>query len=92
MASFFSNLSKGFSAATSGVLSVLGKANTVVNAAPEALAALGTLIAALEKPVVDIVAVKNEPLNIVLDVETVKDLQAVWPEIKSFLAALGVKS
>ena len=31
------------------------------------------------------------PLNIALDIQTVTDLKAAWPEVKAFLTTLGVK-
>ncbi len=33
----------------------------------------------------------SNPLNIALDIQTARDLNAAWPEVKAFLGTLGVK-
>jgi hypothetical protein len=55
------------------------------------VAALATLAAAVEKPLVDVSGVIVNPLNIALDVQTANDLKAVWPDVQKFLGSLGVK-
>ena len=60
-------------------------------AAPQVVAALATLIAAVEKPMAELAGAELTLLNIALDIQTAKDLKAVWPEVKAFLSTLGVK-
>ena len=55
------------------------------------IAALATLVGAVEKPLTDLAAVTGNPLNIALDIQTAHDLKAVWPEVKAFLTGMGVK-
>jgi hypothetical protein len=55
------------------------------------VAALATLVAAVDKPLLDLSGVAANPLNIALDIQTAGDLKAVWPEVKAFLGTLGVK-
>jgi hypothetical protein len=55
------------------------------------VAALATLIAAVEKPLADISGVAANPLNIALDIQTVNDLKTAWPAVRQFLTQLGVK-
>jgi len=49
------------------------------------------LASALEKPLSELATVAENPLNIVLDIQTAQDLKTVWPDLKSFLESLGVK-
>jgi hypothetical protein len=44
-----------------------------------------------EPTTLDLAGAAANPLNIALDVETVTDLKAAWPQLKSFLETLGVK-
>ncbi len=55
------------------------------------MAALGTLIGAVEKPLVDIEGAAQNPLNIALDIQTANDLKATLPALRQYLATLGVK-
>ena len=55
------------------------------------IAALATLVGAMEKPLTELAGAAANPLNIALDIETAKDLEAIWPEVKTFLVSLGVK-
>ena len=91
MANILVNIEKGIEIAAEDALKWLGKAHTALSAAPSVVAALATLIAVIDKPLLDISGVAANPLNIALDVQTVNDLKAVWPQVKSFLASLGVK-
>jgi succinate dehydrogenase hydrophobic anchor subunit len=91
MANILVNIEKGIEIAAGDVLKWLGTAQTAVTAAPAVVAALATLIAQLEKPILDVSGVAANPLNIALDLQTATDLKAVWPEIKAFLVTLGVK-
>lgn len=63
----------------------------MIAAAPGVVAALATLVTALDKPLIELSGVAANPLNIALDIQTAHDLKAVWPEVKTFLATLGVK-
>ena len=91
MANILVNIEKGIEIAAEDALNWLTGANKALHAAPEVIAALATLLGAVEKPLMDVAAVAANPLNIALDVQTVADLKAVWPQVKSFLATLGVK-
>ena len=55
------------------------------------IAALATVAGALEKPLTELAGAASNPLNIALDLETVTDLKAAWPQVKAFLVSLGVK-
>ena len=91
MASILVNIEKGIEVGAEDVLKWLTGANNALHAAPEVVAALATLIAAVEKPLVDVTAAAQNPLNIPLDIQTVQDLKAAWPAVKQFLGSLGVK-
>jgi hypothetical protein len=91
MANILVNVEKGIEIAAADALKWLGKAQTTLSAAPGVVAALATLIAAVDKPIAEVAAVAANPLNIPLDIQTVNDLKAVWPEVKTFLGSLGVK-
>lgn len=91
MANILINIEKGIEVAAEDVLKWLTGANRTLQAAPAVVAALATLIAAIEKPITEVAGVAANPLNIALDVQTVKDLKAVWPQVKQFLITLGVK-
>lgn len=91
MANILVNVEKGIEIAAADALKWLGKAQTALTAAPGVVAALATLVATVDKPLLDIAGVAANPLNIALDIQTATDLKAVWPEVKAFLATLGVK-
>ncbi len=91
MANILVNIEKGIEIAAEDALKWLNGANKALKAAPQVIAALATLIGALEKPLAELAGAASNPLNIALDVETARDLQAVWPEVKVFLVSLGVK-
>ncbi len=91
MANILVNIEKGIEIAAEDALKWLGKAHSALNAAPSVVAALATLAAAVEKPLLDITGVAANPLNIVLDIQTARDLKAVWPDVKTFLESLGIK-
>jgi hypothetical protein len=91
MANILINIEKGVEVAAEDALKWLGKAQTAIKAAPAVVAALATLAAAVEKPLVDLTVVAANPLNIPLDIQTALDLKAVWPDVKAFLTTLGVK-
>jgi hypothetical protein len=91
MANILVNIQKGIEIGAEDALSWLGKAHTVLTAAPGVVAALATLASAVDKPLSELAGAIANPLNIPLDIQTANDLKAVWPEVKAFLATLGVK-
>jgi hypothetical protein len=91
MANILVNVENGIEIAATDVLKWLGKAQTALHAAPAVVAALATLVTAVDKPLIELSGVAANPLNIPLDIQTATDLKAVWPEVKVFLVTLGVK-
>jgi hypothetical protein len=91
MANILVNIEKGIEIGAEDALKWLTGANKALQAAPEVVAALATLVAAVEKPIADVAGVAANPLNIALDIQTVSDLKAAWPQVKAFLETLGVK-
>jgi hypothetical protein len=91
MANILVNIEKGIEIGAEDALKWLGKAQTAITAAPGVVAALATLVTAAEKPLAELAGTAANPLNIPLDVQTAIDLKAVWPDVKAFLATLGVK-
>jgi hypothetical protein len=91
MANILVNIEKGIEVGATDVLQWLGKAHTALNAAPAVVAALATLVGAVDKPLLELSGVAANPLNIALDIQTATDLKAVWPDVKTFLGTLGVK-
>lgn len=91
MANILVNIEKGIEIGAEDALKWLTGANKALTAAPQVIAALATLIGAVEKPISELAGAAADPLNIPLDIETAKDLAAVWPDVKAFLTSLGVK-
>jgi hypothetical protein len=91
MANILLNIEKGIEIAAEDALKWLGKAHGALSAAPAVIAALATLVSAVEKPLTELSVVAVNPLNIALDIQTATDLKAVWPDVKAFLTTLGVK-
>ena len=91
MAKILVNIEKGIELAAEDALKWLSGANKALHAAPEVIAALATLISAIEKPLADVAVASQSPLNIALDIQTVHDLKATWPAVKQFLGSFGVK-
>ena len=91
MANILVNIEKGIEIGAEDALKWLSGANKSLQAAPAVVAALATLIGAVEKPLTELAGAASNPLNIALDVQTVGDLRAVWPEVHQFLTTLGVK-
>ena len=91
MANILVNIEKGIEIGAEDALKWLIGAGKALHAAPEVVAALGTLMGAVEKPLADLAGAAQNPLNIALDVQTVNDLKAAWPAVRQFLASLGVK-
>jgi len=91
MANILVSIEKGIEIAAEDALKWLIGADKALHAAPEVIAALATLIGAIEKPLADVAGAAQNPLNIALDIQTVNDLKAAWPAVRQFLASLGVK-
>ena len=91
MANILVSIEKGIVIGAEDALKWLMGAEKIVRATPPVVAALATLVGALEKPLSELAAVTENPLNIPLDIETAEDLKAVWPEVKDFLVTMGVK-
>ena len=91
MANILVSIEKGIEIGAEDALKWLTGADKALHAAPEVIAALVTLVGAVEKPLSELAGAAANPLNIALDVQTVTDLKAVWPEVKAFLGSLGVK-
>jgi hypothetical protein len=91
MANIVLSIEKGIEIGAEDALKWLTGANKALRTGPEVVAALATLIAAIEKPLADISGVAANPLNIALDIQTVNDLKAAWPAVREFLTSMGVK-
>jgi hypothetical protein len=91
MANILISVEKGIEIGVADCLKWLGKGEAAIHAAPVVVAALATLVTALDKPLVELSGAAANPLNIALDIQTVADLKAVWPQVKTFLGTLGVK-
>ncbi|MFP5237528.1 MAG: hypothetical protein ACLGSD_16650 [Acidobacteriota bacterium] len=91
MANILVSIEKGVEIAAEDALKWLTRADHTLQAAPTVVAALATLIAAIDKPITEMAAAAANPLNIALDIQTVRDMKAAWPQVKQFLSTVGVK-
>ncbi len=91
MANILVNSAKHVEIAAEDALNWLTSADKAIHVTPAAVAALATLVDALDKPLLEAAAAAANPLNIPLDLQTAVDLAAAWPEVKAFVASLGVK-
>ncbi len=91
MANILVNSAKHVEIAAEDALAWLTCADKTIHATPATIAALATLVDTLEKPLLETAAAAANPLNIPLDLQTAADLVAAWPEVKAFVASLGVK-
>jgi len=91
MANILVDIEKGIEIGAQDALKWLSGANKAIQATPAAVAALATLVGAVEKPLSELAGAAANPLNIPLDVQTVADLKAVWPQLEVFLKTLGIK-
>jgi len=91
MANILVSIEKGIEIGAEDALKWLTGADKALHAAPEVIAALATLVGAVEKPLSELAGAAANPLNIALDLQTANDLKAVWPEVKAFLGTLGVQ-
>ena len=93
MASIMVNIEKGIEMAAEDVLHLLSGAQKDAQAAPVVIAALGTLLGAVNAAILaaqDAVA-QDGGLNIKLDEAVASDIEAAWPDLKAFAASLGIK-
>ena len=88
MAKILVNIEKGIEIGAEDALKWLTGANKALTAAPAVVAALATLIGAVEKPMAELAGAAANPLNIALDIQTVTDLRAAWPDVQAFLKTL----
>ena len=91
MANILVSIEKGIEIGAEDALKWLTGTDKALHATPTVIAALATLVGALEKPLAELAGAAANPLNIPLDIETVIDLKAALPEVKTFLSSLGVK-
>jgi hypothetical protein len=91
MANILVSIEKGIEIGAEDALRWLTGADRALKAAPAVIAGLAILLAAVEKPLVEATAVSANPLNIPLDLQTARDIRAVWPDLKQFLTTFGVK-
>ena len=91
MANILVDFEKGIEIGAEDALRWLTGAGKEARVTPQAIVALAILAGALEKPLFDVAGVAANPLNIPLDLQTVIDLRAAWPEVKLFLVSLGIK-
>jgi hypothetical protein len=91
MANILVSIEKGIEIGADDALRWLTGADRALKAAPAVIAGLAILLAAVEKPLAEATAVSANPLNIPLDLQTARDIRAVWPDLKQFLTTLGVK-
>lgn len=90
MASILVSIENSIETGAQDALKWLTSADKALQATPAVIAALATLIGAVQKPLSEVAAAAAHPLNIVFDIQTVNDLKAVWPEVQKFATALGV--
>lgn len=96
MANIFLDVVKGVEAGAEDVLKFLTGASQDVSkagsAAPTVVAALGTLLGATATAVTSTAtAVESGTVNIPLDAAALNSIKAVWPDVVSFAATLGIK-
>jgi hypothetical protein len=92
MANILVNLEHGIEVGASDVLKFLTNTEAVISKAePGVVAALGVLLGATETALQSLSQTSANPLSIVLDAATLKDIEAVWPAVISFAGTLGIK-
>ena len=80
MANILVNIEKGIEIGAEDALEVALRRKQGNAGRAAVVAALATLVGAVEKPLAELAGAAANPLNIALDVQTVTDLKAVWPE------------
>lgn len=91
MANILVSVEKGIEIGAEDALKWLTRADHALQATPKVVAALATLVAVIDKPLTEVAAAAANPLNIALDIQTVRDMKAAWPDVKQFLSTVGVK-
>ena len=92
MANIFVNVERGIEVGATDILKFLTSTEEVVSRAePGVVAVLGVLLGATETALKSLGASSANPMNLALDLTTLKDIEAVWPTIVSFAATLGIK-
>ncbi len=92
MANILVNVEHGIEVAATDVLNFLTHSQSLAaKLEPGVVAALGVLLGATETALTSVSAAAATPLNIPLDIQTIADLRAVWPDVVSFASALGIK-
>jgi hypothetical protein len=75
-----------------GVADALKIFGAVTSKSPAAIAGLTALAGAVEKVFADGATDAANPAQLILTLPSqVSDLKAVWPDVKTFLASIGVK-
>lgn len=93
MANILANIGKDIEVGAEDMLKwVTGGAKLVQSASPAVLSALGVLLGGVEKALSDVASGAQNPLSALVNAPAeLSDIEAVWPEVKAFLATLGVK-
>ena len=92
MANILVNFEQGIEVAATDVLKFLTQSQSVMTKMePGVIAALGVLLGATANALASLNAAAATPINVQLDIQTVTDLEAVWPDVVSFAKALGIK-
>jgi hypothetical protein len=92
MGNILVDIEKGVETGAEDAFKEFRGAGKALHAAPHVVAALAALAVAVEKPLSELAGAAANPLNIPLDMQTVNDLKSAWPDLKAFLASLGVKA
>jgi hypothetical protein len=84
---------KGIEIAAESALKFITNANQkVASASPQVLAALGTLLGGVDKALTDTSNAAQNPLAALINAPAeIADFKAIWPEVKTFVADLGIK-
>ena len=91
MANILVNVEKGLEVACEDILSFIGKTSKNT---PGAVAALGVLLGAVSKVVSEVASDAQNPtqlLNFSLTQQQIADIKAVWPDLVTLTATLGIK-
>lgn len=92
MASIFVNMEHGIEVAATDVLKFLTQSEALTTKmGPGVVAALGVLLGAAATSLSALSQAAAAPLDVQLDIQTVHDLQAVWPDVEAFAQSLGIK-
>lgn len=92
MANVIVAIGKDIEIAAEDVLHWAATANAIAQkATPGVLGALGVLATGIEKAAIDVAGDANNPLvGIITNPGQLADFIALWPEVKVFLASIGI--